>query len=325
MTTRRMFIALLGGAAAWPLRADAQSASPVIGFLSSTAARGYERFVDAFFRGLGEQGYAEGRNVSVEYRWADGEYGRLPALAADLIRLRSDVIVAIAPPAARAAKAATSSIPIVFSANGDPVTLGLVSSLNRPGGNLTGVNFLLFATGTKRLDLATKVVTGADTIGLLANPNNPSTARSTADAQAAAAALGKRLVVAAAGTTVEIEAGFQQFVQQKAGAISVEPDPFLLARREQIVALAASHLLPAIYPHREYADVGGLISYGTSLTEAYRQMGIYTGRILKGERPSDLPIVQATTFELVVNQKTASSLGLTIAPDVLTLADEVIE
>jgi putative ABC transport system substrate-binding protein len=323
---RRKFVLTLGAAAAWPLAARAQQgASPVIGFLSSTAEQGYERFIEAFFRGLGEQGYAEGRNVSVEHRWADGDYDRLPALAADLIRSRSDVIVAIAPPAARAAKAATSTIPIVFSANGDPVALGLVSSLNRPGGNVTGVNFLLFATGTKRLDLATKVVTGADTIGLLANPNNPSTARSTADAQTAAAALGKRLVVAAAGTMAQIDAGFQHFVQQKVGAISVEPDPFLLARREQIVALAARQRLPAIYPHREYADVGGLISYGTSLTEAYRQMGIYTGRILKGERPSDLPIVQATTFELVVNQKTATSLGLVIAPDVLTLADEVIE
>jgi putative ABC transport system substrate-binding protein len=324
---RRDFITLIGGTAAgWPLVAGAQpSAMPVIGFLSSTSAAPYKPFVDAFFRGLAEQGFVQGRNVSVEYRWADGQYERLPAFASELVGIRANVIVAIAPPAARAAKAATASIPIVFSTSGDPVALGLVSSLNRPGGNLTGVNLLLFAMATKRLDLLTKLAPAASIVGLLVNPNNPSTARSTADARSAAESLGRKLVVAGAGTARDIDAAFTHFVGQKAGAISVEADPFLLARREQIAAQAALHSLPAIYPHRENAEVGGLVSYGTSLSDAYRQIGVYTGRVLKGERPANLPVMQVTKFELIINMKTAKTLGLVVPPDVLSIADEVIE
>ena len=255
---RREFISLLGGATAWPLAARAQqSAMPVIGFLGSPSVIPFKPFIDAAFRGLAEEGFVPGQNVAVEHRWADGQYDRLPAFANELVRLRVNVIVAIAPPAARAAKAATSSIPVVFSSAGDPVALGLVSSLNRPGGNLTGVNFLLFAT--VRLELLTKLVPMADTIGILVNPSNPSTARSTADAHGAADTLGKKLIVAKAGTASDIDVGFAHFVQQKVRAISVESDPFLTARRDQIVALAALHSLPAIYSHREFAEVGGLV------------------------------------------------------------------
>jgi ABC-type uncharacterized transport system substrate-binding protein len=323
---RRQFITLLGGAAAWPLAADAQQpAMPVIGFLGSPSAIPFRPFVDAVFQGLAEQGFVPGKNVAVEHRWADGQYDRLPAFANELVRQHVSVIVAIAPPAARAAKAATSSIPVVFSTAGDPVALGLVSSLNRPGGNLTGVNFLLFATVTKRIELLTKLAPMADTIGVLANPSNPSTARSTADAQAAAEALGKKLIVAKAGTARDIETGFAHFAQQKVRAISVESDPFLTARREQTVALAAAHSLPAIYSHREFAEVGGLVSYGTSLPDAYRQIGIYVGRILKGEKPASLPIMQATKFELVLNLETAKALGLEVPLHLQQLADEVSE
>jgi putative ABC transport system substrate-binding protein len=322
---RRDFVTLLGGAAAWPLAARAQQPLPVIGFLSSTAETPYRPFVDAFFRGLREEGYVEGKNVAVEYRWAEGRYAQLPAFAADLARMQCNVIVAIAPPAARAAKTATSSIPIVFSTSGDPVALGLVSSLNRPGGNLTGVNFLLFAIGTKRLELLTKLAPTVNIVGLLVNPDNPSTARSTADAQSAAEALGKKTVIGSAGTVGDIDTAFAHFARHNVGAISVEADPFLLARREQVAALAARYSLPAMYPHRENAEAGGLVSYGTSLSDAYRQIGVYTGRILKGEQPADLPVMQVTKFELVINMKTAKTLGLVIPPDVLALADEVIE
>jgi putative ABC transport system substrate-binding protein len=322
---RRDFIALLGGAAAWPLAVRAQQAMPVIGLLGSASAMPYKPFVDAIFQGLGEEGFVQGKNVAVEQRWADGQYDRLPAFASELVRLRVNVIVAIAPPAARAAKAATSSIPVVFSTAGDPVALGLVSSLNRPGGNLTGVNFLLFATVTKRIELLTKLAPTADTIGVLVNPSNPSTARSVTEAQAAAEALGKKLIVGEAGTARDIETGFAHFVQQKVRAIMIEGDPFLTARRDQIVALVAQHSLPAVYSHREYAEVGGLVSYGTSLTDAYRQIGVYTGRVLKGEQPANLPVMQATKFELVINLKTAKAIGLQISDNLLSLADEVIE
>jgi len=326
MSNRRQFLSLLGAAAAWPLAARAQqSAMPVIGFLGSPSATPYKPFVDAVFRGLAERGFVQGKNVAVEHRWADGQYDRLPALATELVRQNVSVIVAIAPPAARAAKAATSSIPIVFSTAGDPVALGLVSSLNRPGGNLTGVNFLLFATVTKRLELLTKLAPMADTLGVLVNPSNPSTARSTVDAQAAAEALSKKLILAKARTARDIETGFGHFGQQKVRAISVESDPFLTARREQIVALAAAHSLPAIYSHREFAEVGGLVSYGTSLPDAYRQIGIYVGRILNGEQPAGLPIMQATKFEMVINLKTAKALDLEVPLHLQQLADEVIE
>jgi putative ABC transport system substrate-binding protein len=324
---RRQFISLLGGAAAaWPVGARAQQKPiPSVGFLSSTSATPYKNFVEAIFEGLKAQGYVLGGNLAAEHRWAEGNYDRLPAYAEDLVRTRVSVIIAIAPPAARAAKAATSSIPIVFSTSGNPISLGLVSSLNRPGGNLTGVNLLLFEMVTKRLELLTKLDATAGIIGILVNPNNPSTARSIADAHAAADTLGKKLVIGNAGAAQDIDPVFARFIDQKARAISVEPDPFLLARREQIVAAATQQALPTIYPHREYVDAGGLMSYGTNLPEAYRQIGVYAGRILKGEQPANLPVIQATKFELVINTKIAKELGIALPPGVLALADEVIE
>jgi putative ABC transport system substrate-binding protein len=324
---RREFIVLLGGtAAAWPFAARSeQPAKTVIGILSSTSAAPYKSFVEAIFRGLREQGLDPGGKVAVEQRWADGQYDRLPDFASELIRLPANVIIAIAPPSARAAKAATSSIPIVFSTAGDPVALGLVSSLNRPGANLTGVNLMLFAMASKRLELLTKVTATANTIGMLVNPNNPSSLVSVADAQAAAKTLGLKLIIGRAGTSNEIDAAFADFIEQKVGAVSVEADPFLLARREQLAAQATRYSLPTIYPHRENAEVGGLMSYGTDMIDAYRQIGIYAGRVLNGEQPADLPVVQVSKFELLINMKTAKALGLEIPPSLLALADEVIE
>jgi ABC-type uncharacterized transport system substrate-binding protein len=324
---RRDFITLLGGAAAsWPVALRAQQSKlPVVGFLSSTSSAPYGPFVRAFSEGLGQRGYIDGQNIAVEYRWADGRYERLTQFANELVRLGASAIVAVSPPAAQAAKDATSSIPIVFSSSGDPVTLGLVSSLSRPGGNLTGVNLMLFAMAAKRLDLLCKLIPSAGTIGLLVNPNNPSTVRSTADTESAAQLLNRKLVIARAGAERDIDAGFDLLGREKVEAISVEADPYLLARRGQIVALAARHSLPVIYPHREYVEAGGLASYGTDLFNAYRQIGIYTGRILNGERPADLPVVQVTKFEMLINMKAAKALGLGIPQDMLTLADEVIE
>lgn len=324
---RRDFITLLGGTViAWPVAARAQQPPvPIVGFLSSTSAAPYRPFIDAVFEGLNAQGYVLGKNLATEQRWAEGNYDRLPAYADELVRMRVGVIVAIAPPAARAAKAATTSIPIVFSTSGNPVSLGLVSSLNRPGSNLTGVNFMLFEMVSKRLELLTKLDTTADAIGVLVNPNNPSTARSVADAQAAAKTLGRMLVVRNATNAQDIGPAIAHFAERNVRAISVEPDPFLLARHEQIVAAAAQHALPAIYPHREYVDAGGLMSYGTNLLEAYRQIGVYAGRILKGEQPAKLPVMQATKFELVINMKAAKALGIALPPGVLALADDVIE
>jgi putative tryptophan/tyrosine transport system substrate-binding protein len=324
---RREFVFILGGAvAAWPLATRAQQpAMPLIGILSSTSAAPYKHLVEAIFRGLREQGFDFGRNAAVEQRWADGQYDRLPGFASELTSLPAKVIIAIAPPAARAAKAATSSIPIIFSTAGDPVALGLVSSLNRPGGNLTGISLMLFAMAGKRLELLTKLTPSVNTIGMLINPNNPSSPVSVADAQAAAKTLDLKLILAHAGTSREIDAAFAHFVEQRAGAISVEADPFLLARREQLAAQAARYSLPTIYPHRENAEVGGLISYGTDLIDAYRQIGIYAGRVLKGEQPADLPVMQVSKFELLINMKTAKTLGLEIPPNLLALADEVIE
>jgi putative ABC transport system substrate-binding protein len=322
---RREFIALLGGAAAWPLAARAQQSQlPVIGFLGSASAIEYKPFVDAFFLGLKKEGYVLGENIVVEYRWADGQYDRLPRFAGELVRIHPNVIIAIAPPAARAAKAATSAIPIVFSAANDPVSLGLVASLNRPGGNLTGINFLAFEMVSKRIELLTKLL-AANTIGMLVNQDNPSTARSKADAQKAADTLGKKLIVAGANTVRDIVLAFTQFVRQQVGAIAVEPDPFLLASREHVVAQATQYSMPAIYPHREFTDIGGLISYGADISDVYLQMGGYAGRILKGERPANLPVLQATKFELVVNLKTAKKLGLEVPPNIQQIADQIIE
>jgi putative ABC transport system substrate-binding protein len=328
---RREFSTLLGAAATastvWlsPLSAQ-QKATPVIGFLSSGFPGTVAPYVAAVREGLSETGYIEGQNLTIEYRWAEGRYDRLPALVADLVGRKVDVIAATGgSPVARAAKNATSTIPIVFGSGLDPVEAGLVASLARPGGNLTGVSFLVAELYPKRLELLSELVPQAKVIALLVNPNNPATERVMPAVQEAAQAKGMQLPILKVSTEGEIDAAFAALVQQQAGALFVATDPFLFIRREQIVALAARHAVPAIYDLREFVTAGGLISYGTSLTAVARQVGIYAGKILKGANPADLPVVQPTTFELVINLKTAKTLGLTIPPSILSRADEVIE
>jgi len=324
---RRNFMTILAGAAAYPLLAGAQQkAMPVIGFLGVASPGPYAPFLAAFHRGLSETGYVEGRNFAIEFRWAEGHYDRLPALATDLVSRKVDVVVTSGGVAsALAAKTASSTIPIVSVIGGDPVAAGLIASLARPGGNLTGVSFLTVELMPKRLELLCELVPQARVIALLVNPNSPNAELLIRDMQEAARAKGVKLAVLKAGTEGEIDAAFASLVQQQAGALVVDPDSLFNAQREQLVALASRHAVPAIYEGRSFAAVAGLISYGTSLTGIYRQAGVYAGRILKGEKPADLPVQQPTRFELVVNLNTAKALGLTVPPSILARADEVVE
>jgi ABC-type uncharacterized transport system substrate-binding protein len=325
---RREFITLLVGVAAWPLAAQAQQlAVPVIGYLGSSSPDLYADRLRAFRQGLNETGYVESRNVAIEFRWAEGHFDRMPAMLADLVRRRVAVIVvAGSTPGALAAKAATAAIPIVFSVGGDPIQEGLVVSLNRPGGNLTGVTVMNVEVMPKRLELLHAIVPTTTIVGLLVNPTSPNIAESeTRNAQAASRILGLQLHVLNASTANEIDTALATLAQRGAGALLIGGDVFFAGQREQIVALAARHSIPAIYDRREFAAAGGLMSYGTSLLNAHRQVGVYTGRILKGEKPADLPVLQPTKFELVINLKTARALGLTVPPTLLATADEVIE
>jgi putative ABC transport system substrate-binding protein len=325
---RRDFIALIGGAAAaWPRAARGQQpAMPVVGYLHSGSTDAYRHAVDAFRKGLNETGYVEGQNVAIEYRWAEGHFGRLPELAADLVRRPVAVLVAQGGiTTAVAAKAATATIPIVFSSGSDPVELGLVASLSHPGGNATGVSLLTGALFSKRVEIMHQVMPAAGVVAALMNPNNAGIQSLLKEFQDGARALAVESKVFNAGSAAEIEAAFAGIAQAGIGALVVGPDPLFLDQRRQLVALAARHKIAAIYEWRDYAEAGGLMSYGTSLAEAYRQVGLYTGRILKGEKPADLPVVQSTKVELVINLKTAKAQGVEIPLSLLGRADEVIE
>jgi putative ABC transport system substrate-binding protein len=325
---RREFITLLGGtAAAWPLAARAQQPTmPVVGMLNPQSAGSVPRFIDAFRGGLAETSYVEGQNVAIEYRWAEDRYDRFPELADELVRRKVNVIAAPANNPALAAKGATSSIPIVFGVGEDPVKLGLVASLARPGGNATGINFFSGEVVAKRLGVLRELLPTADRIAVLANPANVSATSSTlAAVERAAPILGMQIQVYNASTIREIDAVFASLVREQPAALFVAPDPFFQTRRVQLALLAARHALPATFSLRQYTEAGGLVSYGTNLTDVYRQVGVYTGRVLNGAKPVDLPVLQSTKFELIINLSAAKILGLDIPAGVLALANEVIE
>jgi putative ABC transport system substrate-binding protein len=325
---RREFIALAGGTAAtWPLAlyAQQQPTMPVVGFLNSASAAAFEHLAQMFRDGLSEAGYVDGRNISIEYRWAEGHYDRLPALAADLVRNQVAVIAAMGSPAGPAAKAATATIPIVFSIGIDPVKAGLVASFDRPGGNATGVINFATATVTKQLELLHKIVPGAVIIAVLMNPHFPTAEELTRELHEGARTLGLELHVLNASDQSEIDTAFATLAQMRVQGLLVAGDPVFTSWRDQLVALAARYAVPAVYTFREFPAVGGLMSYSTSLADAYHQVGIYAGRILKGEKPANLPVLQPTKFELVINLKTAKALGITVPPSLLSIADEVIE
>jgi putative tryptophan/tyrosine transport system substrate-binding protein len=322
---RRDFVTLLGGAAAWPLAARAQQPMPVVGYLNSGAPEPRARLVSAFREGLSQAGYVEGRNVAIEYRWGEGRPERLPELAAELVRRRVAVIVAVGGSTpAQAAKQATTTIPIVFVSGDDAIAAGLVSSLGQPGGNVTGISWLASSLEAKRIGLLRELVRDGD-VGVLIDPSFPSAKVHTRDAQEAARELGIRIEVLNASSARDLETIFASLGPQRLGSLVVNPSPMFYSLHEQIVALAARHAVPAIYYVRDYAVAGGLMSYGTSVLEASRQGGVYAGRVLSGEKPADMPVLQPTKFEFVINLKTAKALGLDIPPTFLSLADEVIE
>ena len=326
MRRRDLVISLAGAMAAWPLAARAQQKTmPVIGVLNTGSPASTAPFMAAFRQGLSDTGYVEGQNLAIEYRWAEGHYDRLPALAADLVGRKVDLILAASPPSALAAKSATSTIPIVFRSGSDPVVEGLVASLARPGGNLTGVSMLGDQLTPKRLELLSELVPRAKVFALLVNPNTANAEHVIRQVQEAAHKKGLQLHVLKASSESEIDTAFASLVRLHAGALVVAADPFLTSRREQLVALATRHAVPSIYAWREFAASGGLISYGASLTSALRQLGTYAGKVLKGAKPADLPVQQATTFELVINLKTANALGLRVPQALLAGVSEFIE
>ena len=328
MIRRREFITLLGGAATvWPVGARAQQATvPVIGFMSARSPEDSVHLLPAFRRGLAEGGFVEGQNVTIEFRWARGQYDRLPEMAADLVNRRVNVLTAVGgDPSPHVAKRATSAIPIVFGMGGDPVSDGLVESFNRPGGNLTGVTLMTNLMEPKRLSLLQEVVPGVKLVGALLNPNFPPAARQLQELEEAARTISQQLFISKASNDAELDVAFASLFQQQVDALLVAGDPYFDTRRDRIIAFAAQNRLPAIYQFREYAVAGGLLSYGVSLTEAYRQYGVYAARILKGSKPADLPVHQVVKFELVINLKTAKALGFEFPPTFSARADEVIE